>query len=119
MPQPSSDSVTTPKTSLPNGEGERLQEAQGRLLELRELFSSQAWNLLKGEVESLYLWYGEAMDRATDHDDMVRAQASRRLLKHLFGGMLEQAAIAKVRTPEPFGQPYMAYDAYTGEETSQ
>ena len=68
-------------------------------------------------MESLYLWYGEAMDRATDHDSMVRAQASRRLLKHLFGGMLEQSAIAKVRAPEPFIQPYMAYDSYTEEPT--
>lgn len=55
------------------------------------------------------------MDRATDHDEMVRIQASRRLLKHLFGGYLEQAAITPYQSVTTVGTDYMGRDAYSEE----
>lgn len=120
MPTPpqSPNSEPTPKTLPPNKVGplsreeERAQESQARLLEIRQLFSSPAWGLLSTELESLSQWYLERMVQATNHDEMIRYQAKVQVLKYLFGGTLEQQALAQHQTATTTIQPYMDADAY-------
>lgn len=110
MSKLSDGSESSPETSSAKPR-DREQEAQLKLQELRELFSSRAWTLLCQELMSLYQWYGERMDQATSHDDMVRVQASRRLLKHLFSGALEQTAVAPFQLTTMVRPDYMERDA--------
>lgn len=102
-------SETTPESA-------RLLESQERLKEIRELFSSQGWRMLSEELESLYQWYRDRMEAATNHDEMIRAQAKCQVLRALFGDTLGQMMLAKQRPTIPQQTDYMDQD-YLDRET--
>lgn len=68
------------------------------------------------ELESLYQWYGEMLDSTNDHEDMLRFQAARRLLRYLFSGTLENAAVSRHQTTTTTVEDYMQRDAFDGQE---
>ena len=69
-------------------------------------------------MRTLYQWYGDQIDRAESHADFLRFQASRRLLRYLFSGALEDSTVARYQPKQGGGQDYMSRDAFD-EETQQ
>ena len=70
------------------------------------------------ELESLYQWYGEQLDLTNDQSNMLRYQASRRVLKYLFSGAMESMVASRYQYRSTSGpEQYMARDAFDTEET--